>query len=199
MKTKKTHIDPEKFVLRVWTMEGGEGAQTSFLVCERSVISHQGSLVKDQKAGKVTSDFFTHPVAVALATPCAVFYSLTDKTHTWRSNPPESQGISRAAAKAAMAEAYRGIEKIATISFPQMNWHIVAKTRWIASLTDCAGEHEQSMFRAVNICLHWDHIKRQSPGSTLAARWQAMAEMLDTMGIPTGWRQVKKITEKHGI
>lgn len=199
MKTKQTPIDADSLKPEVWTMDGSDGSKTPFLVCRRSFF-RPPIPPKDQRndeENKLTLDYITFPVAVMLARPSAIFYGLIDNSHTWHAQETASHGISMSAARAALAEAYRGIEKIAPASFPKMQWKMHAKTRWITNLTDCSGEHEESMFRAVNLCVHWDGVKKHH--ATLAEQWRAMADFLAGMGIPTGWRQVKKITEKHGL
>lgn len=193
MKTKQTAINQDRFKPSIWTTEEN-GAKLALLVCERCFFKSPHTITDKEK---IVTDSFTHPIAIIINSPAIILADFKDKSHTWHTHPPEAFGISRNAAAAALAEAYRLAEKIQPACFPPTQWSMHFKVDRLERLVDCDTPTEESIFRAVSLSIHWDLVKKEV--KPLQKRWEAAAALLQAMGIPSDWRQVKKITEKHGL
>jgi hypothetical protein len=174
-------IDPETFRPVVFTPQDSDMA---FLICMRRWL--RGNPVRGgPPKPAITSEHFTHAVAIQLAPNVEVLTGFQVREMKWVISKPEEHGISTRCAKVALAEAWHGVK--ATLDLGTMTGHISSRIDgWLA--------HKKGVrIRNLITALFWDHWNRE--GFTIEDRIAALADS----GFPCTRRQLEKFVADHGF
>jgi hypothetical protein len=150
-------IRPEDFAPEVWEATR-DGVRFRILVCAKRFVHSPFSAKAD---GGRECARLTHPVAILLLTPAVVISPFSDDSHSWKVSTPEAKGISKANARKALAQAWRGVVSITPVDWPSNNYAFKFKAPVTMHTDPDAGAQEKTMQRNVTLCIRWDEWKKR--------------------------------------
>lgn len=167
----KPVFKPADFTPQIWeTIHQGE--RLRFLVCGKRYV--HSSFTENDRGGKVC-ERLTHPVAIVCAAPAIVFYGFTDDSHEWKVALPHEHGIGDSAARAALTEAWRGVEEIESATWPATIHRFHFKSDFALANDDLAKPQEKTMLRHITAWIHWSRWAKKE--MTMAQRARALSDM----------------------
>lgn len=185
----KPVFKPADFKPQIWeTLHDGQ--KFLFLVCGNRFVSSPAS---KNSAGGWVCDRFTHPVAILCTAPAIVLYGFTDDCHEWKVALPHEHGIGDSAARAALAEAWRGVESIASATWPATIHRFHFKSNLALANDDLAKPQEKTMLRNITAWLQWSRWAKRE--LTMEQR----AKTLSDMGLPTTGRAIERAAAEVGL
>ncbi len=185
----KPEFKPADFTPQIWETKH-QGERLRFLVCGKRFL--RGRLTENDRGGKVC-DRITHPVAIVCAAPAIVFYGCTDDSHEWKVSLPHEYGIGDSAARAALAEAWRGVEDITAADWPATIHRFHFKSNIALANDDQAKPQEKSMLRNITAWIHWRRWEKKE--MTMKQRARALTEM----GLLTTTRAIEGAAREAGL
>lgn len=185
----KPVFKPADFTPQIWETIH-QGALLRFLVCGERYL--HGPFTENDRGGKVC-DRLTHPIAILCAAPAIVFYGFTDCDHEWKVSLPHEHGIGDSAARAALAEAWRGVEGIEEITWPATTPRFHFKSNMAVVEDPDAKPQEKTSLRNITAWIHWSRWAKKE--MTMAQR----AKALCGMGLPTTGRAIERAAAEVGL
>jgi len=135
----------------------------------------------------------TAPGAGCATASLIVFYGFTDDSHEWKVALPHEHGIGDSAARAALTEAWRGVESIESATWPAPIHRFHFKSNLALANDDQAKSQEKTMLRNISAWLQWSRWAKRE--LTMKQR----AQELSDMGFPTTGRAIERAAAEVGL
>ncbi|WP_411825439.1 hypothetical protein [Luteolibacter sp. AS25] len=202
--TNKKRVDPSKFDPVICSTFINEWVH--FLVCKKRLATWKKLGEADTPKTPLfppDSEVYNHsvafgevvfPAAILLTEPASVLYGMLsrkeDEEREWFVRPTSSEKIGDTVARAALAEAYRGVINL-NLNFPE-NDHLAMKFLGpvlCISLKDKLKSHQLTTLRNVTIWVCWDHWNRLGLSEIDRAKILSRSGFICT---PTALRRVRE-------
>ena len=180
---------PADFAPQIWETTH-KGEQLRFLVCGKRYL--RTAFTENGHGGR-QCDRLTHPVAILYTAPAVIIYAFTDDCHQWKVSLPHEHGIGDTAARAALAEAWRGVEDITAADWPATIHRFHFKSNLALATDDLAKPQEKTMLRNVTAWLQWSRWAKRE--MTMAEKAKALSDM----GFPTTGRAIERAAAEVGL
>jgi len=199
-------IDPETINPKIWTTHTA-GEWVTFLVDQSRFVRTKDLPPIEIKAPRLpgavefhpaaTCDELSHPVAIALTTPPAIIYGLQGshpgEDRQWIVRDVKELGLTVRTARAALAEAWRGVVAVDQ-SFPAGTWAAFTCKRRVAAVGgNDFKPQDATMLRNVVAWIHW------AAWDKAALSMAQRAATLEAWGHPATKKALARAAEEWGL
>lgn len=175
------------FLPEVWVMMRPDTDPLAYLVCGRRWLHGPPDIRKAPEGARIW-EWIAHPVAIGFIGNVSVRYGLKDGDHVWQTGlPVESFGMSTTAARAALADAFRGLKGSATLDIRTLAYRMKWSPKAVMQSKDGA------IMRNVVAWVHWQNWIKE--GLTMEQR----AARLSEWGFECTPKALSRAAEERGL